>query len=118
AWASAQLTDGFIPTEIVQAMANEEVCHRLLLANLWQEVEGGFQFHDWSEFQPSAEAEIQKREEIRKARSEAGKKGAAARWKKNDDGKHGKTMASAKASAKANAMANGWQNDGPDPDPI
>lgn len=117
AWASAQLTDGFVPHEIIQAMANEEVCHRLLMANLWTEENGGYQFHDWDEFQPSAEEERQKREDLKKARSEAGKAGAAARWGKEGDGKNGKTMASAMANAKASAMANEWQNDGPDPDP-
>lgn len=110
AWASAQLTDGFIPNQIATAMANEEVCHRLLMANLWHEADGGFQFHDWNEFQPSATAEIERREEIKKARSEAGKKGAAKRWGSKS---HNKPM----ASAMANAMANEWQNDGPDPDP-
>lgn len=107
-WSCAQGTDGLIPDAIVDAMANRDFAMRLLMAKLWVEVEGGFQFHDWSEFQPSAAEEREKRSDLQRTRSEAGKKGAKARWQ------NGKTMASAKASA----ITNEWQTDGPDPDPL
>ena len=115
AWSAAQLTDGFIPKGVAEAMANQEVCHRLLSANLWTEVENGYQFHDWSEFQPSAKKERERRDEIKRSRSEAGKRGAEARWGNKSDSK---PVANAMAIAIPNAMANEWQNDGPDPDPI
>lgn len=104
-WSCAQLTDGFIAKAMANAMANECDADALVLAGLWDEVEGGYQFHDWAEFQPSAEDEREKR----KARSLAGKKGAAARWSNKTDGKphgksHGKNMRS--------------QCPDPDPDPI
>ncbi|WJZ27863.1 replication initiation protein [Arthrobacter phage 1191A] len=94
-WSCAQLTDGFIASAMANAMANECDADALVLAGLWDEVEGGYQFHDWSEFQPSAEEEKEKR----KARSIAGKKGAEARWGNKTDSKphgksHGKTMRS------------------------
>ena len=103
-WSCAQLTDGFIAKAMANAMANECDADALVLAGLWNEVEGGYQFHDWSEFQPSAEDEKEKR----KARSLAGKKGAAARWANKTDSKshskpHGKNMRS--------------QCPDPDPDP-
>ena len=103
-WSCAQLTDGFIAKAMANAMANECDADALVLAGLWDEVEGGYQFHDWAEFQPSAEDEREKR----KARSLAGKKGAAARWSNKTDGKphsksHGKNMRS--------------QCPDPDPDP-
>lgn len=93
-WSSAQLTDGFIPIHMANAMANAMANpsdqDALVSVGLWDEVDGGFQFHDWSEFQPSAEEERAKR----KARSLAGKKGAAARWDGKPDSKsHGKTDA-------------------------
>lgn len=93
-WSSAQLTDGFIPIHMANAMANgmANPCDQdaLVMVGLWDEIEGGFQFHDWSEFQPSAEEERAKR----KARSLAGKKGAAARWDGKPDSKsHGKSDA-------------------------
>ena len=91
-WSSAQLTDGFIPTHMANAMANgmanECGADALVMAGLWDEVEGGYQFHDWSEFQPNAASEREKR----KKRSIAGQKGAEARWGGKSDGKrHGKS---------------------------
>lgn len=105
-WSCAQLTGGFIANAMANAMANECDIDALVQSGLWDEVDGGYQFHDWSEFQPSAEIEKEKR----KARSLAGKKGAEARWGKKDDGEP-------MANAMANRMANGWQKDAPDPDP-
>ena len=76
-WSSSQLTDGFIPNAIALAMANECDADALVDAGLWDRIEGsGYQFHDWSDFQPSAAEEREKRE----ARKRAGQKGAAARW--------------------------------------
>lgn len=109
-WSSAQLTDGFIPTHMANAMANPmaKPCDpdALVMAGLWNEAEGGFQFHEWQDFQPSAEVEKAKRKATSAARSRAGKAGAAARWNDKPDSK---------------GMANEWQSDGPDPtrpDPI
>ena len=103
-WSSAQLTDGFIPTHMANAMANPmaKPCDpdALVLAGLWNEAEGGFQFHEWQDFQPSAEVEKAKRKATSAARSRAGKAGAAARWNDKPDSK---------------GMANEWQSDGPDP---
>lgn len=108
-WSSAQLTDGFIPVHMANAMANgmANECDALVTAGLWDEVDGGFQFHDWSHFQPSAEEEREKR----RNRSLAGKKGAAARWDSKPDGKsHGKPD--------ADTMANECDSDAPTrPDP-
>jgi len=110
-WSSAQLTDGFIPTHMANAMANAMAnpCDQdaLVEAGLWDEVDGGFQFHDWAEFQPSAEEERAKR----KARSLAGKKGAAARW-------DGKPHSKSHSKSDAIDMANECDPDAPTrPDP-
>lgn len=85
-WSSSQLTDGFIPNAIASAMANECDADALVDAKLWDRAEGGYQFHDWSDFQPSADVERKKRED----RKRAGRAGAAARWGDKSDGKsHG-----------------------------
>lgn len=107
-WSCAQLTGGFIAKAMANAMANECDANALVMAGLWDEVEGGYQFHDWDEFQPDAAAEKEKRKRTLKARSDAGKAGAQARWGNKSDGKpdgkrNGKTI------------ANQWQNDAPDP---
>lgn len=110
-WSSAQLTDGFIPTHMANAMANgmakECGADALVMAGLWDEVEGGYKFHDWSEFQPSASSEREKR----RKRSLAGQMGAEARWGGKSDGKpHGKSH--------ADRMANECEVDAPTrPDP-
>lgn len=120
-WASATLTDGFVPTHMALAMGTPDEVQQLISAGFWNDVEGGYSFHDWSEFQPSAENE----KRLRKERSEAGKAGAKARWANRDtskpDGKsHGKTTDSdgnrhSKSHSKpmADPMANGWQTDAP-----
>lgn len=99
-WSSAQLTGGFIPAHMANAMANAMAnpcdADALVMAGLWDEVEGGYQFHDWSDFQPDAEAEKEKRKAVSDARSRAGRAGAEARWGSKPDSK---------------PMANGWQTD-------
>ena len=109
AWSCAHLTDGFIPAHMANvmasAMANECDCDALVMAGLWDAVAGGYQFHDWQHFQPTAESA----RDLREKRSEAGRAGASARWAENDGKSHGKPMAS--------AMANGWQDDAPSPSP-
>lgn len=129
-WASAQLTGGFVPSAIANAMAsangkdmaNESDCAALVRVGLWHEVEGGYQFHEWEGWQPDAAEERRRRDEIREKRKAAGQKGAAARWGSKGNGKR---MANAMTDGKANEMANecdpAWQNDGtamaPSPSP-
>lgn len=90
-WSSAQLTGGFVPAHMANAMANAMAnpcdSDALVMAGLWNEAEGGFQFHDWAEFQPDAEVEKAKRKATSDARSRAGKAGAQARWAGKPDGK-------------------------------
>ena len=132
-WSSAQLTNGFIPAHMANAMAADgktmvshdlpsfaiDLPSELIASGLWQKVEGGFQFHDWTEFQPDAKEEKSKREDVRKARSAAGKRGAEARWNPagSDSKQHGKSN--------GKPMANAFTDDGkpmaptrPDPTPI
>lgn len=111
-WSSAQLTGGFIPAHMANAMANAMAnpcdADALVMAGLWDEAEGGYQFHDWTDFQPDAEAEKEKRKATSKARSDAGKAGAAARWNRENNGKP-----DGKANGKP--IANVKQNDAPVP---
>lgn len=103
-WSSAQLTGGFVPSHMATAMANAMAnpCDQdaLVMAGLWKEAEGGYQFHDWSDFQPDADVEKEKRKATSEARSRAGRAGAEARWHGKADGK---------------PIANEWQTDAPVP---
>jgi hypothetical protein len=91
AWASAQLTDGKVPKHMAKAMANQEDADALVMAGLWVDDGDDYRFHDWDVFQPSAAKEKARREEISRVRSEAGRKGAQAKWEKERAaGKDGK----------------------------
>lgn len=110
-YSCQQLTDGFIPTMMVTALGDYGLAERLVDVGLWDEVDGGFQFHQWNEYQPSGAETRARRAEISRMRSEIGKKGADSKWNGKPDGKpDGKPM--------ANGKQTGWQNDGPVPEPV
>lgn len=78
AWSGQQLTDGYIPDGIVKALgATRSDTTRLIQAGLWHKVPGGYQFHDWEKYQPSAvsvrEKREKERERLRKLRANAEK---------------------------------------------
>lgn len=61
-WAMQQLTDGFVPKEIVIAVKGSKVSRDLVAHGLWHEVDGGFQFNDWCQYQPTREKVLSERE--------------------------------------------------------
>jgi len=113
---------GFVPAELLpivsrlpaakaRKLAAELVASKgggLFENGLWEARDGGWQFHDWDNYQPPERPPS----DVHAAKSAAGKKGAAARWQRHgespaeplaDDGKgHGRAMA----------------ENAPDPDPI
>lgn len=53
-WASDQLTDGFIPADILKALGGTKAHAKSLVdAGLWDEEPGGYRFHDWAEQNPT-----------------------------------------------------------------
>jgi hypothetical protein len=101
-----QLTDGFVSDAIVLALGGAGVADVLVSAGLWHEVEGGFQFNDWSHYQPSGRDERERRTRISALRSEAGKKGMESRW---DNKPNNKLI--------TNGQQKAYQNDNPEPEP-
>ena len=106
-WSAQQLTGGFVPARMVPMFRGSddsvrELCDAGLLA--YDEQKDGYQFHDWSDYQPDGE-EV---DALRKKRSEAGKRGANRRWGKPENGKNGKTD----GKCHGKPMANAWQDDG------
>ena len=79
-YSAQQLTDGFIPREIVFAFGAEDVADQLVVSGLWHEASGGYEFNDWCEYQPSAADEKERRSAISRKRSESGRVGAGKRW--------------------------------------
>jgi len=62
-WSMQQLSDGFVPASIVTALGGTHKDARSLMqAGLWHQVDGGFQFHDWAEYQPTRDSVIAERE--------------------------------------------------------
>lgn len=68
-------TDGFIPNTALGLIHGRPRDKDLLVeVGLWHELPGGYEVHDWLEFQPSSEET--------KARSEKAKRAAEVRWAK------------------------------------
>lgn len=98
------LTDGVVEEWFVESWPDgRRLAEKLVKVGLWNErPDGCWEFHDWGKYQPTADAVKEKRS----ARSEAGKRGAEARWGGKGD-----------ADAMANAMANECDSDAPSPVP-
>lgn len=73
-WSSDNLEDGFVPDHqlpwLIPAGA-DALAQKLVAARLWKRVRGGYQFHDFSQWNPTA-AEVRAKQE---KRSQAGRKG-------------------------------------------
>lgn len=80
-YCNSQLTDGFIKTGRVFALRGTiEDAEALVAAGLWTKVEGGYQFHDYLDYQPSRESTMEKRA----AEAERQREGYARRKAKKD----------------------------------
>ncbi len=108
AWSCSQLTDGFIPDyALTRLVPNAEaLASRLLHVGLWIRVDGGYQFHEWSERQPSAEDEVQRQEQRREAGRKGGvTSGESRRTKRNEATASADALAPTQAEAQANTQA-------------
>lgn len=107
AWSCQQLTDGFIPRSIVEAFASRvleakpesaSIASELVACGLWDETDGGYQFHDWSDYQYTAKEVAERREK----RAEAGRKGGI----KSGQTRRSKSEANASAKTKQTGSKN------------
>lgn len=57
-WCSAYLTDGFVPDHKLPGLFPDaaELAPTLVAAGLWRRKRGGYQFHDWLDYNPTSEA--------------------------------------------------------------
>ena len=103
-YCSRNLTDGWLLPKTVKVLtagigATRKHVDELIEKGLWLNSQGGgFTVNDYLEYNPSAEQVKATRKDLSAKRSDAGRKGAAARWKQTDgngdgkpDGKHGKS---------------------------
>lgn len=82
-WCMDQLTDGLVPTHVLPSLGGTRTDARdLVSALLWEEVDGGWLYHDWHDYQPSREKVLKERAEAaerqKRAREKAREKRAAA----------------------------------------
>lgn len=97
AWSSSNLTDGFVPDHALPRLLPDSatLARQLVAAGLWRKVRGGYQFHDWNDFQPSAK-DVR---EMREKRAAAGRKGGVASGKtRSKQGSNGLSKPEAHAS--------------------
>jgi hypothetical protein len=74
--SSAQLTDGFVDQAAAMLIAgSQDVLDRLVTVGFLDLAEGGYQLHDFGQYNPSAAAEREKRDRVSQARKEAGRRG-------------------------------------------
>ena len=72
AWSADQLTDGFIPRAVLPTLQAKPADARdLVTSGLWLEVDGGWQFHDWLEFQFSRASTLERRAKDAERKAEA-----------------------------------------------
>jgi hypothetical protein len=72
-WSAQQLTDGYVPAHMVAALGGKPSdAKRLVDIGMWEEKDGGYLFHDWSDYQPSRAKVVEQRtasaERLRKYR--------------------------------------------------
>jgi hypothetical protein len=101
-WSARNLTDGFVPAKMPVRLCDDPdtAIKELLRRGLWSRATGGFLFHDWNDFQPTAEAV----KTLRQQRAEAGRRGGQAKAAvANAKQPSSKSQASASPVAKQNA---------------
>lgn len=81
AWSSAQRTGGWLPTAVLPALrASAPDARALVAAGLWERGDGGWQIHDYDDYQRPVSVELAAK------RAAAGRQGARARWQANGTG--------------------------------
>ena len=115
--------DGFIPNEAVQILYpiptwKKEV-PKLVAQGLWEPVEGGYQVHDYHDYQPNSDAISDLSEKRAAAGRAGGRRSGESRASKATDAVEAPAKQNAKQVASKQNEANAKQNEArPDPDPV
>ena len=64
-YSCQHLTDGFIASGLLQVLGSEHAALELVGNGLWVEAEGGYEFHDWDDYQETSDAVKRRREQAR-----------------------------------------------------
>lgn len=97
-WSARNLTDGFVPAGMPARLCGDPdtAVKELVRRGLWSRKPGGYQFHDWHDYQPTSE----RVKSLRAVRAEAGRAGGFSKAAKQ---KAGKGLANARPFAQQNA---------------
>lgn len=78
-YSSRALTEGFVPTLAAKHSIgwDERIAARLVEVGLWDAVEGGYQIHDFLDYNPTKKTVEKHRKARSKVKSEAGKANSA-----------------------------------------
>ena len=104
------LTDGHIPEPIVSKLTGlprhqtRDLVDRLVKAGLWDLADGGYQVHDYLDYQPTRAQVVASRAETHDAKVRAGRSGAAKRWQTDS-----KLQSKLIADPIADPIAEQWQ---------
>lgn len=77
-WSAANMTDGLVPGPVLPRLLpdSEALAKELVAVGLWEQTEGGYHFHNWTEYQPDAASLRAKRGK----ESASGREGNHRRW--------------------------------------
>lgn len=140
AYCNRALTDGFIPDAVAEGLGGrwrvrqggqtwqmiarcgdvevvvdaDWIAVALVDAGLWHRVDGGYQIHDYADFQPLRADVMAAKASLSDARKEAGAAGGKAKAAKHAASK---AMANDKQTP-SKTLANDKQNPSPEPDPV
>jgi hypothetical protein len=69
-WCAAELNGGHVPHDVVRHYAStkklsNKLSKELVDAGLWESVDGGFNFHDWHDHQPTKEVVLARRTAVK-----------------------------------------------------
>ncbi|MFE3572413.1 hypothetical protein ACFXON_23635, partial [Bacillus subtilis] len=64
-YSCQHLTDGHVARSVLRMLGEASAVAELVECGLWMEVAGGYEFHDWAEYQETGEAVKRRREQAR-----------------------------------------------------
>jgi hypothetical protein len=109
-WCSANLTDGFVPNHVLPRILPDSAGHAdtLVSAGLWTREKTGYRFHDWHDFQPTAD-------EVNEERRAARERMRALRSKRRENQESAGQAADCSGEHVANVRENFAEVPNPDP---
>ncbi|QAY05803.1 hypothetical protein SEA_VASANTI_65 [Gordonia phage Vasanti] len=88
AYSCQHLTDGRITPQVLRLLGSRKSARDLVSAGLWYEVDDGWEFHDWSEYQETS-SDVRKRREEAKERQRRSREARTHKQRESQAKSHG-----------------------------